>query len=231
MGEVLRTVVTRPLFTIQATLTWAKAEYVLLLLLPLAGISLLAWRELVFMLPILGLNLLATKPQLSDVRYWYSMLLVGPLIVAAIVALRWLQQRWPRAQRNPWWLIAPIFACTLVANVITPNPVVSLLRNHEPPERVAVANRIVATIPPDARVAASGRLAPHLLRRYLYYFPLAEPSVLPQIDVVAVDVAGFSRNDPSSLAQLEALQQSDEWVVVIDEEGFQLFTRRGLSTR
>lgn len=232
MGEVLLTVVTRPIYTATVTLTWAKLTYVLLLLLPVAGLALLAPRELIFMLPVLGLNLLATKPELANVRYWYSALLVGPLIVAAIGGLRRVQQWWPSTQRRPWLLVLPLFGTLALANIVTPNPLISLLRNHESPARQAAANALVAQIPADARVAASGRLAPHLLRRYLYYYPLADQSVLPQIDYIAIDVGlgASSFDDPPSRAQLDALQRSAEWELILDEQGFQLFKRRASGT-
>src|SRR6478609_2765333 len=100
MGEVLRTVLTRPLYTWQQTFSWSKVMYLLLLLLPAAALPLLAPRELVFMLPLLGLNLLATKTQLTNVRYWYSALLVGPLVVAALGGMCCILTWWPRAQRR-----------------------------------------------------------------------------------------------------------------------------------
>lgn len=229
MGQVLKTAITRPLYTLETTWTTGKALYLVLLVLPLGGLSLLAPRELVFMLPVLGLNLLATKPELSNVRYWYSALLVGPLIVAAIVGWRRLQEWAPRAARQPWLIAAPVFACLVLAQLVTPNPVLSLVRHHEPPARRAVANSIVTQIPPEARVAASGRIAPHLLRRYLYYYPLADQSVLPQLDYIVADVASSSFDDPPSRAQIETVRHSDAWELVLDQQGFQLFKRRSSS--
>jgi uncharacterized membrane protein len=226
MGEVLHTVLTRPGYTMREALGWSKLIYLLLLVLPTAGLSLLAPRELLFTMPVLGLNLLATKPQLSDVRYWYSMLLVGPLVVATIVGIRRLGDRWRPLQRRPWLVILPVFVCILAANLLTPNPLISLVRHHEPPARRAVAQAIIRQIPPDARVAASGRLAPHLLRRYLYYYPLADQSVLPQLDYIVADISSSAFDDPPSRAQLDALRRSDEWEMVLDQQGFQLFKRR-----
>jgi uncharacterized membrane protein len=226
MGEVLRTAITRPLYTLQTTWTWNKSLYLVLLLLPTAGLALLSPRELVFTLPVLGLNLLATKPQMSDVRYWYSMLLVGPLVVATIISVRRLMARWPRLTRQPWPIILPILLCLLGAQLRPLNPAVSLLRTHESPERRAVAREIIAAIPPDARVAASGRIAPHLLRQYLYYYPLADQSVLPTIDYIVADVASTSFDDPPSRAQLVAVQHSAEWELLVHREGYQLFKRR-----
>jgi len=217
MGEVLRTVVTHPLYTAHVSLHPAKLAYVLLLLLPTAGLALLAPRELVFTAPILGLNLLATKPELTDVRSWYSMLLVGPLVLATVGGLR---------RATDWLAVVPLLACLAVAQVVPRNPLVSLLVHHEPPARRATANAIVALLPPDARVAASGHLAPHLLRRYLYYYPLADPSVLPTLDYIAADVASSSFDDPPSRAQLERIRQSPEWVLILDREGYQVFRHR-----
>ncbi len=226
MGEVIGTAITRPFYTLQTTWSWNKSLYLILLLLPTAGLALLSPRELIFMLPVLGLNLLATKPQMSDVRYWYSMLLVGPLVVATIMSVQRLTTRRPRLAQQPWPLVAPILLCLLVAQLKPLNPVISLLRTHEPPERRAVAREIIARIPPDARVAASGRIAPHLLRRYLYYYPLADQSVLPTIDYIVADTASTSFDDPPSRAQLEAVQTSAEWELLVDREGYQLFKRR-----
>jgi uncharacterized membrane protein len=226
MGEVLTTTITRPLYTLGETWTAAKAKYLLLLLLPIGGLALLAPRELVFMAPVLGLNLLATKTELSNVRYWYSMLLVGPLILGAIVGWRRLQTWWPRTQQQPWLIAAPLFVCVTAAHLITPNPVLSLARHHEPPQRRAVAREIISQIPAEARVAASGRIAPHLLRRYLYYYPLADQSVLPQLDYIVADVSSSSFDDPPSRAQLEAVRVSNDWELVLDQQGFQLFKRR-----
>ena len=227
MGEVLRTIVTHPLYTLGVSFTTAKVVYVLLLFLPTAGLALLAPKELVFGLPLLGLNLIATKPELSNVRYWYSMLLVGPLVMATIVATRRLQGWSPLVRRRPWLPLVPLLICLAISQVLPRNPVVSLLLHHEPPARVATANQIVAMIPPDVPIAASSRLTPHLLRRYNYYYPLADRSVLPTLAYIAADVSSDSFDAPTSRAQLEALRGSPDWELLLDRNGYQLFKRRG----
>ncbi|NJO07856.1 MAG: DUF2079 domain-containing protein [Chloroflexaceae bacterium] len=227
MGEVLLTVVTRPIYTIEQVFSWQKVGYVLLLLVPLAGLPLLAPRVLVLGLPLLAINLLATKTQLSDVRYWYSMLLVGPLIIATIDSIARLIQHRPLHQR-PWLLVVPLLVCLLFAQWQPRNPVISLLLYHEPPQRVAAAHAMLALIADDeARVAATSRLAPHLLRRYIYYYPLAHPQVvLPDLDYIAADVQAAWRGDPNGQTQYAQIQQSNEWCLIYDREGFQLHQRR-----
>jgi uncharacterized membrane protein len=225
MGEVVKTTLLHPLYTFHATFRTAKVVYLALLLLPTAGLALLAPRELVFTLPILGLNLLATKPELSNIRYWYSMMLVGPLVVATTVAVRRLGDWLPAVRRRPWLPLVPLLACLLLAQLVPRNPVLSLLLHHEPAARLNTANAIVAMMPPDAHVAASSRLAPHLLRRYLYYYPLADTAVLPTVDYIAADVASDSFNDPPSRAQIEAVRHSPEWQLIVDRNGYQVFKR------
>lgn len=227
MGEVVRTILTHPLYTFEVSFRTAKVVYLLLLFLPTAGLALLAPKELVFGLPILGLNLMATKPELSNIRYWYSMLLVGPLVVATIVAVRRLQEWSPLVRRRPWLPLVPLLVCILLSQAVPRNPVVSLLLYHEPAARLATADQIVAMLPPDARVAASSRLTPHLLRRYLYYYPLADQSVLPTLTYIAADVSSNSFDDPPSRAQIEQLRRSDEWELILDRDGYQVFKRKG----
>jgi uncharacterized membrane protein len=227
MGEVVRTIATHPLYTLGVSFTGAKVLYVILLFLPTAGLALLAPKELIFGLPLLALNLIATKPELSNIRYWYSMLLVGPLVVATIVAIRRLHGWLPLVRRRPWLPIVPILLCLVISQVIPRNPIVSLLLYREPAARLATANRIVATIPPDVPIAASSRLTPHLLRRYNYYYPLADQSVLPTLAYIAADVSGNSFDAPTSRAQIEALRSSPDWDLILDRDGYQLFKRKG----
>jgi uncharacterized membrane protein len=225
MSEVIWTVLTRPFYTLSVSFTWSKVVYILLLLLPLAALPLLAPRELVFLVPILALNLLATKPQLSDVRYWYSALLVGPLVVAAIVATRRLLSEWEPTRRRRWLVVALLLAGMLTAQLFPRNPLVSLLLYHEPPARVAAAQQMITHIPPDARVAATSRLAPHLVRQYIYYYPLADLAVLPDLEYIAVDTTSDWASDSSSRRQFDAVQHSDAWERIFNREGFQLYRR------
>lgn len=233
MGEVLRTVVTHPLYTLETTYRTAKLVYLLLLLLPTAGLALLAPRELVFTVPLLGLNFLATKPELTNIRYWYSMLLIGPLVVATIVGLRrvneWLAGSGRASLR--WLPLVALLGCLAIAQVFPRNPVVSLLLYHEPARRLATANAIVDLVPAEARVAASGRIAPHLLRQYLYYYPLAEPDIAATLDYIIADISSNSFDDPPSRAQLVWVRASLDWELVLDRDGYQVFRRRGAATR
>jgi len=228
MGEVIRTTITHPIYTIETTFRTAKIVYLVLLFLPTAGLALLAPKELVFMVPLLGINFLATKPELTNIRYWYSMLLIGPLVVATIVGMRRVQD-WLARNGRPglaWVPLVALLGCLAVAQLFPRNPVLSLWLHHEPERRLATANAIVDMVPDGAHVAASSRIAPHLLRRYLYYYPLADPTILPTVDVIIADVSSNSFDDPQSAAQLQQVRTSPEWEKVLDRDGYQVFMRK-----
>jgi uncharacterized membrane protein len=68
--------------------------------------------------------------------------------------------------------IATLSVLLLVAalNIPLRNPVISSVRNPESAQRVALMEQLKAQIPPDARVAATSFLAPHLIPRLELYF-------------------------------------------------------------
>ncbi len=156
------------------------------------------------------------------------MVLIGPLVVATIVGLRRVNDWLGRVGRPglAWVPLVALLGCLAVAQLFPRNPVVSLWLHHEPERRLATANAIVAMVPDEARVAASSRIAPHLLRRYLYYYPLADPTILPTIDVIIADISSNSFDDPDSGAQLQKVRTSPEWELVLDRDGYQVFRRR-----
>ena len=122
--------------------------------------------------------------------------------------------------------LVALVGCLALAQLFPRNPVISLWLHHEPERRLATANAIVAMVPDGARVAASSRIAPHLLRRYLYYYPLADPTILPTIDYIIADISSNSFDDPDSGAQLQEVRTSPEWELVLDRDGYQVFRRR-----
>jgi len=72
-------------------------------------------------------------------------------------------------------IMALLFVSLFVANFIQKNPLPAVLRDREVQNMVAQVNRdILPYIPPEASVASTSFLGPHLLpRQYSYAFPLA----------------------------------------------------------
>ena len=181
---IIAHIVTHPIETAQLMFTGPKIAYMLSLLLPLAFLPLLGARPLVLGLPILALNLLSTRDAQYSYDQHYSLLLVPGLLVAAVYGMdtlrRWLAKRRsiPKDGRNNLtfvhWGVPALVIWGLVMQVPFKNPAVAAFLYPEPPATVAAATDLDRMVPPDAKVAVSSKLAPHLLpRRYIYNFPPA----------------------------------------------------------
>jgi hypothetical protein len=121
------------------------------------------------------------------------------------------------------------------------NPAVRAFLFPEPPATVAAANEMVRMVPQDAKVAASSKLAPHLLpRRYLYNFPPAPYSPYNfgprqrddyvNLDYILVDsdaaALPFDANKIEGQTGLQVLESLPEWHLVTEREGLRLYKRQ-----
>jgi hypothetical protein len=110
-------------------------------------------------------------------------------------------------------------------NIPLKNPPVSAFRNPETAARVAIMERMRQEIPPDAVVAATSFLAPHLLPRTLYYIPggkmhhqIAE-AAYAFIDTRASAIQGTNI--------VQALRADPRWQIVDEQDDLVLFHNVG----
>jgi len=254
--EILAYIVTHPLEVAGLMLERAKIEYIISLLVPLAFLPLLSPKPLALTLPILALNLLSTRPAQFDYAHHYSLLLIPGLLVATIYGAGRLRDliRRARARKGDDADVVPIgglrgiqlgamalVAWALIMQVPYKNPAVSALRYPEPPARVHAAHDLIRMVPPEAKVAASSKLAPHLLpRRYIYNFPPAPYSPynfgprrsdrFVDLDYILVDpkasALALEGNEIGGRSGLELLRELPEWQEIAHKEGLSLFKRR-----
>lgn len=218
--------------------------YLAALLAPFAFLALLAPRGLVLSLPILGLNLLAWRSAQVDYTTQYQILITVGVVAASIEGYRrladWLARRAAPGARPPArtvalradGLLVALLAVAVLTNVGLKNaPLRTLVAGHESPATVAALNALVAEVPREAHVAASSKVAPHLLpRRYIYNFPPAPYS--PSFDrveyvlVAPAASADVSNPLPSGKTALQALVlDSGQFRLVDERAGYRLFRR------
>lgn len=197
--SIVKNILTHPVEIFFFIFQPAKLWYLWLMFGGLLLLPLFAPRELLLAAPIFAINLLSNRVYQYVITEQYQILAIPGLIVAAIYGGAFLleafegraQRAKPRAvkhadsdgeaagrgrARSFYALRSTLYVCAvaLVAllNIPLKNPVISALRNPERPARVAVMERMKGEIPPDAKVAATSFLAPHLLPRLeLYYIP------------------------------------------------------------
>lgn len=227
-GEMLVTIVTHPVYVLQGVLIPGKLEYVFDSFLLLLFLPLLHPRLLLFSLPNFALNLLAVSPVQYSVIFFYQAFIVCALFLAAIygvaqITTRFLNTRAPLAQLT---IAIALGLGSIYMNVRWNNLAIRAIADAEPDARRAAASRMLAQIPPDAPVAASLFLAPHLAQRQeLYFFPgnKSYPFMLDHVNYVAVDL----RLDKGAEAAvpLAALRADAKWHVVTEDTDYVLFMR------
>jgi uncharacterized membrane protein len=227
--ELIASPVLRPTAFLGTILQPERLGYLMMLVVPLAGLPLLAPEVLAVGLPPLVSNLLSSNEMQYTIRGQYTAALTPILITAAVVGSRraavWVEERgWhPRA-------VLAAMATTSVIASLTFSP---LPWSQDPfarkqfwdvNPRPAVAS-IAARIPSDASLSAANHVGAHLaLRNAIYPFPAG----VDRADYVIVDVSGLgyigSAPDPEAFRPLlRRLVEARPLVAV--EDGLALFGR------
>ena len=232
VGEVIFNVITNPLLLLQTIGTGPKIEFVLRLFGVQGFLALLSPTTLLG-LPVLLMNLIAPRRVQWSLNYQYPALVYPFLVVAAAEGLVFLSRWLARARVLRARLIAIgtllLLLIAVYANLAWSNVVVSLWRQREPAHRVAAANALLAQVPPDAAVAATSFLAPHLAQREeLYFFP--GNASYPREYIDRAEYIAADRNTPGDNEKQRALLDDylsrPDWEVVAEEGDFVLLRRR-----
>lgn len=225
-GEIVWTMVTRPVAVARLMFTPPKIEYLILLLLPLAFLPLLAPDVALLAGPILAMNLLSTRVYQFTIREQYQALVIPGLVLAAIVggARLWAWwQRQPTDHRPPTvdrplaLAIIALIVYALGMNLLLKNPVVTTIRYREDPQRIALMEELRTQVPPDAALATTSFLAPRMMpRRYIYYLPngpMFPP--LERAEYLFIDARAAALQDTGFVEQIRT---SPQWEILADQD-------------
>lgn len=114
-GEMLRTMIRRPLFVLSNAFTLDKLRYLAQLLFPLGCLPFLKPRWVIPALPILALNLLSDRAVQFDIYHQYQALIVPFLFLAGIYGLADFLESDGRAALARWVLLgSAVFAVAVV---------------------------------------------------------------------------------------------------------------------
>ncbi|MFV9505505.1 MAG: DUF2079 domain-containing protein [Oscillochloridaceae bacterium umkhey_bin13] len=205
-----------------------KLWYLVLMFGGLLFLPLLAPRELLLAAPVFAINLLSNRIYQYVITEQYQILAIPGMIIAAIYGASWLLSQVERRQPQfqPWrpWFYLTMVGLVVFINIPLRNPVVSALRNPERPERVAIMERMKAAIPPDATVAATSFLAPHLLPRERIFFipggPMHHPPELAAYAFIDTRAAALQ-----SSGIVERMLADPQWQLLEAEDDLLLLKR------
>jgi uncharacterized membrane protein len=188
-GGIVETTFTDPLVVVGEAGEERDGVYLLELVLPLAGLSLLAPLALLIAVPELALNLLSATRTQTSIHFHYSAITIAALVPAAVLgAARLSRANAARGERIA--LLAVVVA--LASNYrLGPLPVWTAFPGseqlgsgaHRVDDHDRVAARALRLIPDDAVVSASNSLGAHLsARRRILSFPIRRDAEWVAVD-------------------------------------------------
>jgi uncharacterized membrane protein len=224
---IVKTTFTHPLRVVEAAFSGRDLRYLAELVVPLAGLCLLAPLALVAALPELALNLLSAAPTQTSIRFHYTAGLIPPLVVAAVLG----------AKRLTRWTMPVAFLVVLTALLASyrlgPIPgwrhVPGGERFQATAARVTEHDRIAARalelIPKSAVVSATNTLGAHLsARRRVLSFPIVEEATWIAADETQPGYLDRYAPLPTAI-QLVALRRNPDWRLVFEHDGVLVFNR------
>ena len=216
-----------PVALLRLVFDHAGTHYLLALVLPLAGLCLLAPIALTA-LPALALNLLSATPTQTSIHFHYTAAEIPPLVIAAVLGGARLRGR---------GRIAPAtiaLAAALVGNyLLGAIPVWSELpgastlqaRSEIVSAHDRTAARALKLIPPHAAVSATNSLGAHLsARSRILSFPYIQDAAWVAVDESRPGYADRLAPLPTE-AQVVWLRRNPAWRLVFDSDAVLVFKR------
>lgn len=240
VGDVVRSLFTRPLLVLQIALEPMRVGYVLRLLAPVGFLALFAPEYLALGLPLFLANLLSGFAFQYSGQLHYSAPLAAYALVAAIVGSQRLRsqvrrlvllsrhRRLWRAHHRYLFLIGWLLAWSVGSQVAHGyTPIGRQFRFYWPPvtDHHRLLARFTAQIPADAAVATTDVLYPHLSHRQRIY---SLPTVA-DADYVLMDLAaqtGWAMHPVALHDQVAEMIGSGRWRVQDGADGYLLLVRQ-----
>jgi uncharacterized membrane protein len=218
-GGIMHTVVTHPETIAAAAISWHKAHFLLVLLLPFCGLWLLEPLVLLGAVPSIAIDLLSSKFDQTTLGYQYTAGIVPFVVAAAVLGAA-------RARPAPTRLAA--YAVLLTGVFAVGHTPLRAAADDLPAARSSstlheAKAHALSLIPAGVPVSATNQFGGYLSnRRFIYVFPLLGRARWAIVD----------RNDPSysplhsDLLMLARLKASPDWRVVYTAHGVSVLERR-----
>jgi uncharacterized membrane protein len=201
-------------------------RYLVELVLPLAGLCLLAPVLALAAAPEVALNVLSSAPTQSSIHFHYTAAEIPVLVAAAVLGA---QRLWSRRG-----VATVLVAVALVANWrLGPNPLWRLVPGGETlqadaahvSEHDRIAGRALRLIPDDAVVSTTNSLGAHLsARRRVLSFPYVYDATWIAADETRPGYADRIAPVPTA-TQLAWLRRNPAWRLVFEQDGILVFHR------
>jgi uncharacterized membrane protein len=222
---VFRTLLADPGVIVNAVSERTDLLYVVLVLLPTAGLALGTPLLLLAALPQLFVNTLSEFPSTTDPAYQYVAPAIAPVVVASIIGLGRLPRRLhPYAAATA----LAVAVASLAAMPPAPGSDRNVFGERETAGRLAAMRHAVTLVPAGVPVVTTNRLGAHLSeRRVIHLFPASSSAswaVLDTRDPWLV-ASGERLDAPRFAVLLERFQRDPGWRLVYEQSGVHVYRR------
>jgi uncharacterized membrane protein len=219
---IVEETVTDPLHILSVALDERGVEYLVDLVLPLAGLPLFAPALLIIVVPELAINLLSSTPTQTSIHFHYTAGVVPGLFAASVFAAA-------RISRRNHALAAPIglglCVLGLVATVLQ-GPMPDRLGDYELSKHDRLAAQALNLVPAESPVSATNSLGAHVSeRRRVFSYPLVREAEWIAIDERRPSLC-YRLDPPGASARIAALRGDRSWRIVFDRDGILVLQRR-----
>jgi hypothetical protein len=223
---VLKNLVTDPGVVLGKAFDARGIRYLLALILPLAGLSLVAPLALLIAAPEIALNLLSSVTTQQSIEQHYAAGVTPGLVVAAVFGAKRLVR-----YGQPAAIVASLaVAAGLVANL----DLGALPWKHQVRKLISVsahddaARRVLARVPAGVAVSATNTLGAHLsARRRILSFPRTGGVNWVAIDSTRPSILDRASPGVDGTRAVAALRRNPRWRLVASDDGVLLFVRAG----
>jgi uncharacterized membrane protein len=235
-SEAVRMIFTHPLHVLQIAFDHRGIRYLFDLLVPLAGICLLAPLALIPAAPLLAINLLSSAFGQTSIHFHYTAGEIPILIAATVFGAAWLARRGARVALT---ITTIILIEVLISNyALGPLP---MWRHLPGGEKLGadrsdvtahdhVADEALALIPGNAVVSATNNFGAHLSARQRFLsFPALDDATWVAYDGKHPSFADRLVTGEQARNQLLLLKHSPEWKRVFARDRIYVFRRKSQS--
>jgi uncharacterized membrane protein len=228
--QAAKMIFTHPIRVLQIAFDHRGIRYLFDLVLPLAGVCLLAPLALIPALPLLAINLLSSAFGQTSIHFHYTAGEIPILLAATVLGTAWLAGKRPRLAV---WITAGVLAAVIIGNyALGPLP---MWRHVPGGEKLGadrsdvarhdhVADRALRFIPPGAVVSATNNLGAHLSARPRFLsFPVLDDATWVAYDGKHPSFADRLVTGEEAHNQLLLLKHSPDWKRVFDRDKIYVF--------
>lgn len=227
-SDLIKTMLFNPQKTITLITQESRLFYLHQLLLPVGYLPLLAPLFLIFTGPDLAINLLSAKPQLHQIFYQYTANITPFLFIATIFACQIILRK---TKLSSFFLVSYLVIIGIwSAYLYGPLPgarYANLAMINRPAKHQEAIDKLISSIPQEAKVASSNGLGSHLSHReYIYTLPFG----IKEADYILITRGDPNNSSSTDFADLVAqLKNNSQYEVIYDDGNVIAFRKRSFA--